>query len=340
MSMNDKNMTGEQIQKVMDMLLYKALEPFVLNSDIFDSQISVILSTVSTNRKRKLSAIDRDSLIESLCFCLVTEDRAEKFEHFKSCRVERSFVHGFLKRFIEYNSEFLHLYSDFLCGNSELKVELDNIAYINAKTTKIKLWQMLKQGSSYLNQFYRFRAQILDNYMKHSSVQAKSHITSTQSPNLDFNDLRQSILKATVVALDKYDSSKGALTTYINWWVLNAQTCSSEHEYGVAYTVPQSQKRKLAEKTSGDINFSVSFDALLKGEDDDSRTLHNSLSDGYIMDEDLERLEQQKIVQYLIKEVDNSGIARLVLDIGEVFTDAEQKLMQQHMIEEFGHATV
>ena len=28
----DKNLTGEQIQKVMDMLLYKALEPIVLNS--------------------------------------------------------------------------------------------------------------------------------------------------------------------------------------------------------------------------------------------------------------------------------------------------------------------
>lgn len=326
----DKNLTGEQIQKVMDMLLYKALEPLMLNSDIFDSQISVILTTVSTNRKRKLSAIDRDSLIENLCYCLVTEDRAEKFERFRSCRVERSFVHGFLRRFIETNIRFVRLYSDYLCGASELKVELDNIAYINAGTSRTALWQILRQSSSYLNGFFSFRAQILGNYMKHSSVQAKSHISGSNG-NLDFNDLRQSILKATVVALDKYDASKGALTTYINWWILNAQTCSSDHEYGVAYTVPQSQRRRMADGTSADINFSVSFDAILNSSEEDDRTLHSSLSDGYVMVEDMERIEEQHIVQHLVKEVDNSGIARLVLDIGEVFTAKERQSMRQQM---------
>lgn len=333
--MHDKNLTGEQIQKVLDMFLYKALEPIMLGSDVFDSQISIILTVVSTNRKRKLSALSRESLIENLCACLASTDRAAKFERFKSCRVERSFLHGFIRNFLHQNREFMQLYSDYLCGDTDAKTKLENMAYINANTSRFAMWRILQQSSAYLEQFYTYRSMVLDNYLKHSSVQAKAYINSSSSNQLDFLDLRQSILKATIIALDKYDSSKGALTTYINWWVLNAQTCSSEHEYGVAYTVPQSQKRKLAERSSSEVNFSVSFDTVLKsGDDDDNRNLHGSLSDGYTMDDDIEKNEELKIVQHLVKEVDNGGIARLVLDIGEVFTAKELQIMRDHMREE------
>ena len=332
--MQDKNMTGEQIQKIMDMFLYKALEPIMLASDVFDSQISIILTVVATNRKRKLSALSRESLIENLCACLASTDRQAKFERFKSCRVERSFVHGFIRNFLHQNKGFMELYSQYLGGDKEARIALENMAYVNAETTRTRMWQIVQQSSAYLERFYAFRSQILDNYLKHSSVQAKAYISASTGSQLDFLDLRQSILKATIVALDKYDSSKGALTTYINWWVLNAQTCSSEHEYGVAYTVPQSQKRKLAERTSAEVNFSVSFDALLKGDEDDQRNLHGSLTDGYTLDGDLEKSQELKIIQRLVKEVDNSGIARLVLDIGEVFTSKELRIMQDHMREE------
>lgn len=336
--MQDKNLTGEQIQKIMDMFLYKALEPIMLGSDIFDNQISVILTVVSTNRKRKLSALSRESLIENLCACLASTDRAAKFERFKSCRVERSFVHGFIRNFLHDNRAYKEMYSEYLCGDLHSKVNLENIAYVNAETTRTSMWQIMQQSSAYLEQFYAFRTQILDNYMKHSSVQAKSYISASSSNQLDFMDLRQSILKATIIALDKYDSSKGALTTYINWWVLNAQTCSTEHEYGVAYTVPQSQKRKLAERSSSEVNFSVSFDTMLKnGDDEDIRNLHGSLSDGYTMDDELELNEELKIIQHLVKEVDNSGIARLVLDIGEVFNPKELQIMRDHMREDAIH---
>jgi hypothetical protein len=332
----DKNLTGEQIQKVMDMLLYKALEPIMLYSNVFDSQVSYVLSIVTRNRKRKLSSVPREELVESLATVLTHPDPAYKFKTFRECRIERSFIHCFIKRFLELNQDFLPTYHRFLIEpNAENKAAVDNMAYIGSGCDKrADMYRMVTQASAYLNKFYAFRSATLDNYLRHSSTQAKARITQTQNNQLDFHDLKQSILKAMVVALDKYDSSKGALTTYINWWVLNAQTCSSDHEYGVAYTVPQSQKRKLAEGRSTEVNFSVSLDALKKPGEDDERNLYASLSDGHHMDDDFDRLESQQLVQLLAKEVDRNGVARLTLDIGEFFTREERELMRAHTLEE------
>jgi hypothetical protein len=331
----DKNLTGEQIQKVMDMLLYKALEPIVLNSEIFDSQVSHVLTLVATNRKRKLSSVPREELIENLCAFLTHSDRAFKFRTIRECRVERSFVHGFIKRFLEDNKDFLPAYYKFLLDPiADNKATVDNLAYIGAGVKRSDMYRMVTLSEGYLKKFYTFRSAVLDNYLRHSSAQAKSHMNANQNNQLDFHDLKQSILKAIVVALDKYDSSKGALTTYINWWVLNAQTCSADHEYGVAYTVPQSQKRKLAEGRSTEVNFSVSLDALTKPGEEDERNLYSTLSDGHVMTDDFERLEAQQLVQLLAKEVDREGVARLTLDIGEFFTPEEIELMRQHSLEE------
>lgn len=327
-----KNMTGEQIQKVMDFLLYQALETVMLHSDVFDAQIAIILTLTATNRKRKVSAIEKEELIGLLSTCLVTADRKLKFELFKSCRVERSFIHGFLRNVMIVNRKFLSDYNAYILGESSMRVHLDNVSYVNLGTSRHAMWRVMTHTQSFLDKFFEFRTQVMENYMRLSTMHAKSHINGSPNGQYDFNDLRQSILKAVLVALDKYDSSKGALTTYINWWVLNAQTSSSEHEYGVAYTVPQSHKRKIAVTGAADTNFSVSLDTLY--EDDEGKSLHGVLSDGSSIAADYERMEEVDIIRALAKAVDTRGIARLALDIGESFSEREQAAMKRQMIRE------
>jgi hypothetical protein len=328
----DKNLTGEQIQKVMDMLLYSSLEPIMLHSDLFDEQISLMLSIITNNRKRKLSSLPRDELISNLCSVLTSEDRSYKFNLFRSCRIERSFIHCFIKFFLADKSDYLKRYREFVYKpNLELRNALDNIAYVSGCTHRVHLYDIMINSSAYLHKFYEFRSMVLDNYLRHSSTQAKSHMSLSSGTQVDFHDLKQSILKAMVVALDKYDSSKGALTTYINWWILNAQTCGADHEYGVAYTIPQSQKKKLFEGSSGDVNFSISLDALKAGEDHD---LHDTLTSDATLTDNLEHLQEIDIVRLLVKSVDVYGIARLVLDVGEVFSEEERRKMHIQTLEE------
>jgi hypothetical protein len=329
MSAKDKNLTGEQIQLVMDSFLYKALQPIVMHSDIFDDQISHVISIVSLNRKRKLSAVDRDVLVADLCHCLVTTDRAEKFEVFKRCRIERSFVHIFVNNFLQVITGFREKYNDFLIKPDRDKRNfLENMAHVYGFSNRTELYKVALNSSAYLEAFYQFRGEVLNNYLKHSSTQAKSYMSSTNGTNIDFNDLRQSILRAVITALDKYDSTMGALTTYINWWIRNAQTCSSDHEYGIAYTVPQSQKRRIADGSSTQNNFSVSMDALVVGEEKD---LHEILSDQYTLDGNVEEMEYLSLIKLLVKSVDPDGIARLLLDIDEIVSPDDLKVMHSHM---------
>lgn len=342
MSSLDKNLTGEQIQQTLDLFLYKALEPIVLNSNIFDSQIRYILSIISQNRKRKLSSLDRNAAISSLCECLVLtnpKDRPKKFQIIRDARLERSFIHTFISRFLQTHADYMDIYNEFLTASREerpfLKDSLDLISE-SVGCDRQGLYRIMNIAQSYLSKFYSYRSVILGHYVKHSSNQAKQYVKANRSLHFDFNDARQSILKSILIAIDKYDCTKGALTTYVNWWILNAQTSStSDHEYGIAYTIPQSHRKKIANQDSGDINFSVSLDSLMSGDDDDTeKNLHATLSDKRTLFESFLQQESDNIVQYLAKSVDSRGVARLYLDVGEVFSEKEKQNMQLQMLKE------
>jgi hypothetical protein len=196
-----------------------------------------------------------------------------------------------------------------------------------------EIYRILTVSSDYISSFYKCRSWVLDHYVKHASRQAKIHISSGKG-NFDFFDVRQSILKSILLALDKYDSSKGALTSYINWWIFNAQTCNiSEHEYGVAYTIPQTYRRKIARKDLDTVNYSISMDDV-SGEND--KNLHSVVRDRRDISRDFEQHEEIEIVCYLAKCVDPTGLARLVLDVGEHFSDTERRQMSKQTREELG----
>lgn len=335
MTLLAKNLTGEQIQQVLDLFLYKALEPIILNSDVFDEQISYILVLVSANRKRKPSSLPRERTVEILCRFLVTQDRSEKFELLREARLERSFLHVFVGRVLRMFPDFLSDYSHMMTSDRKARLVVKERLDKQARTIgsdRQGLYRIVSIGNSYLAKFYECRSKVLDHYLRLSSKQAKIHIDANGS-NFDFHDVRQSILKSILLAIDKYDSNKGALTSYINWWILNAQTCNTlEHEYGIAYVIPQSYRRKIAEKNTGFMNHSVSLDELVG--DDDTKSLHNVLGDSYDIQGSFEQGETDRVVMYIAKHSDINGCARLSLDIGEYFTPEELSIMRDHMLEE------
>jgi hypothetical protein len=338
------NLTGEQIQIILDLFLYKALEPVVLHSTVFDTQVSYLLNLTTGNRKRKISSIERETVIELLASYLVVADRREKFEIVRSARIERSFIHTFLSRFQLHNSTFLERYKAYMVmtGTKEREIErecLDAMARQAGCAKREDLYRIMTLVDGYLRNFYSYRTVVVDHYIKKASKQAAQYIESNSSMHYDFKDVRQNILKSILIAIDKYDSDRGALTTYINWWSLNALTCGTdEHEYGIAYTIPQTQRKKLATGTSSEVNFSISLDSMANDDDENGeRNLHNTVSTDEKIDHDIERSETDDVIRYLVKSVDHRGTARLILDIGEYFTADEIEKMDQQMRREFGH---
>lgn len=342
------NLTGEQIQIILDLFLYKALEPVVVHSKLFDTQVSYLLNLTTGNRKRKISSIERETVIELLASYLVVTDRREKFEIIRSARIERSFIHTFLSRFQTHNSTFLDRYRSYMtitnqAQRAEAREVLDTMARQAGCASREDLYRIMSLVDGYLRNFYAYRSNVVDHYIRMASKQAASYIETNPSMNYDFKDVRQNILKSVLVAIDKYDSDRGPLTSYINWWVLNALTCGTdEHEYGIAYTIPQTQRKKLATGTSGEVNFSVSLDGMANEDDEGSdRNLHSTVGNADDkIDYDIERTETDDVIRYLVKSVDYRGTARLILDIGEYFTEDEVEKMNQQMRQEFGHLLV
>lgn len=328
----DKNLTGEQIQQIMDMLLYKALEPIILYTDEFDAQVEYLLYLITTNRKRKLTSIDRDVVLCSLASYLTEKDKAVRLSIIKSARIERFFIHAFISKFCANAQPFIAGYHEFLLNPTpDKKDKLNALAKSLANTSRHRLYKAYNIASVYITRFYDYRATVIGHYVKNVSKLAKAH-TNMSTSNTSFHDLRQSIFRNTLTALDKYDSRKGALTSYINTWAKNATTTAKEHEYNIAYTIPQSQRKKLVDGTATDRNFSVSLDSLYSDNDEESLALYGILAESS-MEEDIERADTVNMVQRVAKSVDPLGIARLTLDIGEYFSDAELRLMQAHTVE-------
>lgn len=333
------NLTGGQIQEVLDFLIYESLSPLVKSSDVFDVQIVYLLGLTARNRKRKLSALPREEFMTSLCHCLISDDREKKIHILTNSKIERGFVYNFVVKFLKETDNYVELYQKFLFAKGTDRVILDlklKAIEQNVGNSRNKLFSTINIAQDYLELAYEFRNSIVSNYVKLAYKQAKA-FCKMKGSNFDFQDVYHNFLTAITKAVDKYDCTKGALTSYINYWVLNAQTCSNTdhgHEYGVAYSIPQMQRKQMAQgnNSSGDVNFSVSLDKLVNPDSEDGQS---SLQD-YIVgdvgaDIKLEQQQEMETVRYLAKCADIRSLARLYLDIDEIFSKKELRDMRNNM---------
>lgn len=328
----ETNLTSGQIQTVMDRLLYKALEPVILYTNLFDSQLIYLLALVTRNKKRKVSSLNRNVVLEILVKALACDNPTDKLELIRKLRLERSFIHVFLKRFVDSKTNFLGLYQAYMVNPSERKrMSAKMQPYINSSgcISKQDYYLAIVLTSSNLELFYTYFDSVVAKYYKLCYSKARSLQEMNPNNNYDYFDIVQNLRRKTVIALNKYDASSGALTAYIKWWMYNSVTSSSsEHEYGLAYTIPQNHKNKMS-GANGAMNFSVSMDTSVHDEDGDECSLHN------ILNAETPELDDEAASEHLldklyliVKAADPLGIARLSMDIPEVFTEDELKFMR------------
>lgn len=349
MAATDKsNMTGGQIQEALDFLIYHALEPIVLNSDVFNVQLVHLLSRAASNKKRKLSALPREIFLTRMCNALATSDREERMELIRGAKIERSFVHMFIVGWLYATSKYQDSYIRWLsCSDSVERGNLNKRLRVIEKDIGMgrdTLFQQIDVVKTYIDLAYEFRNSIVVNYVKHAYKQSKAYRESkpeAQRANINLRDLSQNLLVAVTKAVDKYDCSKGALTSYVNFWLLNAMTGAHPqhgHEYGVAYTLPQNMKKGMArgEHLEQGVNYSVSLDTVF-GED--GSPLSDRIQGTEGVDKAIEKSEEMDVVLFLIKKADKRGIARLYLDLDEYISRPEKLLMKKTMREQLGIKT-
>lgn len=335
-----RELSGGQLQELMDTLLYAALTPVVENTDLFTPQLAYVLSLLVTNKKRKPCAADPEQATYLLIRAL-SAPRSAKMEYIKRIGLERNFVYGFLKNFISYYEKpYMDLYTRFLQNAQHqsaetLRQQLDNMVHGAGAESRTGLYNTIIRVNYVLPEFFTVFEAAVSNYIGFCAQQAKSYVAKNPNHQYDVKDVTQNFIGAVIVALNKYDCDRGAQSTYVKWWIMHAQTCgSSGHEYGLAYTIPQSQRKRLAiGDSSGGANFSVSLDQ--QPEDDEGSSLHDRLGGE---SEDLEsEIGHSRLLRRLAevaKRVDPCGIARLQYDMDEVFFPEEIQIMNDHMAEE------
>ena len=108
------NLTGGQIQEILDGLIYSSLAPLVTTSDVFDIQVVYLLGLTAKNKKRKLSALPREEFINNLCKTLIVEDRETKIKILTVSKIERGFVYNFVVKFLKETEDYMNLYQKYL----------------------------------------------------------------------------------------------------------------------------------------------------------------------------------------------------------------------------------
>lgn len=335
------NLTGGQIQTVLDFWLYNALRPIVMYSSVFDIQLIHMLYVASTNKKRKISALEKKDHVNKLALVLIEQDRETKFKLISELKTERKFVTEFVGNFLKETADFLPLYYASLTkvGVDQLLIDR-RIATLEKSLgmSREHLFLAVRDSRIYLEQYIAFRNKIVENYIKHAFNHARGLVKSKRTQKLDQKDVHQNLMAAIIKGVDKYDSSCGAVTSYINFWILNGKTYSPPdhgHEYGIAYTIPQTQKKDIATKKSSQFNVGVSLNQLV-GDDEQSSEFADLLVGEKSVEETVIENDEEYNTLLLIKRADPTGIARLYLDVEEIYFKREKRKMRETMIDQLG----
>lgn len=324
------NLTGGQIERLTNyLLLAQALRPLYVQTTYLDSLPYEILNATVIYPRRKLSGLNQNDLTDGLCDVLIQPTRRKAWEAFSKLRVERTSVVKRVTKFLaEYeDSGYEEAYQGYLLDPSREDL-LDQIEGIERYfgCQQFNLWHVYRHVKAYSDVFFEFRGAVVEQFM-YLARKSAGYYYQNRTRDISFDDLLQNVLASIAKALDRYDAQKGALTSYINFWLINAQA-QDKHAEGLAYDVPNSTKVNQASGKNTNVNFAVSLTKPM-GEE---LTLEDTLvSQEPTPEQHYEQAEQENLLLILIKCADVGGIFRLTNGLKEVFLPNELKQMQRYM---------
>lgn len=309
------NYTSYQLLSVLDKLIWKAMWPIVSSTNYFDRVLATVLAWAAVNPRRKVSSLPRERFNTYALAYLAAEEPAMKMRILKKMRLERNIPLFVINHFLE------------LTVNHPADTPTPALAHSLCVKEPRSLWFATRQCSYWQKHATDFKGMILEKYMRLVMMEAqmfyKQQRTNNPHLNFDIEDIAQNFILAVDKAINKCDAQQGTLTTYILNWIKDAKgNPQLRGEYGIAYTIPASQRRLMVKDNEPKaVNVSVSID---------SRELLDLASDTNIQG-DLERKQTIDYVRLLAKRVDPSGIARMFLGVGEILNDTELRLFHTHV---------
>lgn len=315
------NLTGGQIQEILDHLLFNALQPIFLYTRYLDDAGPTILANIVKDKRRKISALPHPEAVNRLSKFIIqtNEDKEVAFRTLTHLKIERNIWSMYLQKFLTHHEGLIQILQNPLTPVTKKKYKK-----LCRRLDTTDPWGIFNHVADYFHQYQVFKNKILKQYIglthKYASTYAKS-----ANRSISTKDMSQSLLVATTKAIDKYDSSKGALTSYIQYWLMNARSSSESSflETNVAFDIPNSHRTKIARGEDAVHNFALSLSY-------DSDVLEGAEQPEDI-EEQLEIEANTRKLLRIIKVGDIHGLFRLTNNIDEILNAEEIGLMAEDM---------
>lgn len=251
----ETNLSSHCLAQTLDDLIFRFIDIAIRDTLFVESAIVELIVHVFTDSRRKLSTIPKQELQDQLFSFIVCEKPEHKTKLLRDARIERSVYFRILEIFIRISEEYMQ----------EFPEALKTLEPTN------KMRELEKEAQSNTNNFhglcastlfwskpiYNFRNMILEKFIRFAKVEANKAASNT-ALNISKDDLHKGFIMSMFKAIDKYDSSSGTLTNYIQMWFMDAKNNQNYHEEGVAYSIPTSVRKKLLDK--GVVNIAQPID--------------------------------------------------------------------------------
>jgi hypothetical protein len=310
----DHNYTSFQLLSVLDQLLWKAMWPIIKSTDYFDRILANVMGWSAVNPRRKLSSLPKERFNTYVLAYLAADDPATKLRILKKMRIERNVLFYVIGRVRD-------LYAAQKPATRPTSEITNALSIFDPKG----MWFSVRESDYWYTHALEFKGMIIEKYMRFVMMEAQQFHAQQKrdNPHLDFDldDLAQNFILAVNKAIDKCDAQQGTLTSYIQNWLKDAKgNPAMRGEYGLAFTIPASQRRAIANSASNKtVNISVNI------ESPDLQSLASSTD----VESDLERARLVDFIRRLAKRADPSGVSRMFLGIDESLNANELKSLTQ-----------
>lgn len=314
------NLTGYQIVRILDGLLLLGVESMFKTTRFVELHIPSLLSWSVRNKRRKISSAAKEVQVSALMNILVSNDPDEKLKAYRSFRADRYITTGIMELFLKACEGYREAVQT---GDTEKAESIERQMGCHQCDA---LYGAVNTVESALKMAYDFRNMIVNKYtglcrQYASKVKAKAVI------GVDERDLAQNLANAVIIAINKYDYRKGALTSYlVPWFRYLSQSPKFSHEMGLAYDIPHNYRSRI--RSDGKSNIGNALN------DDTEETLESSQA---AVTTSLENEQEEKRLLRILQIADPRGLVRLPLNIDEYVSEKHLRQMARQMMAERGH---
>lgn len=217
----DKFLSGSQVEYLLDFFLIKTIEP-LCQTLWFKNQLCLIIDKSIREPKFKISNKDKKETILNILNACNSLDKDFIILQIKLASLDRSYISDIVLKFLDLGKNIknkeISFFKNIFKNTFDLKdsEDLYLIEQYFQGITSGSLVNIYNKVNFWFKKYLEFRELLIGKYYRYAFQYAKTY--KLKKPTIDESCLFKSLLLSINTALDKYNSSKGALTSYISMW--------------------------------------------------------------------------------------------------------------------------